>query len=147
MSHSLPTPPYSIISIPPLHQLEPLLTHHRIEPPLRLRRAIHTADVLLVRRILQSHPTLLQNPDFSPLGLSNTSLHLAASLGHLPIARLLLSLNHEVPSISLNEEYQTPLMLASAAGHAEIVHLLCTTCPQSINKRDVRGRDAIMLAS
>jgi uncharacterized protein len=38
-------------------------------------------------------------------------------------------------------------MLASAAGHTEIVHLLCTQCPMSITKRDVRGRDAIMEAS
>ena len=38
-------------------------------------------------------------------------------------------------------------MLASAKGHTEIVHLLCTKCPSSIPRRDIRGRDAIMEAS
>ena len=38
-------------------------------------------------------------------------------------------------------------MLAAAAGHTEIVHFLCENDPQSILRRDVRGRDAIMDAS
>jgi ankyrin repeat protein len=38
-------------------------------------------------------------------------------------------------------------MLASSHGFTEIVHLLCTDCPESIGKRDIRGRDAIMEAS
>lgn len=118
-----------------------------IDPSLRIRRAIHANDPLLLTRILKSHPTLLQNPDFSPLGLSNTSLHLACSLGFLPIVRALLSLNHEEYGISLNEEHQTPLMLASQKGHTEIVHLLCSSSPDSISRRDIRGRDAIMEAS
>ncbi|KAH8593851.1 ankyrin repeat-containing domain protein [Bisporella sp. PMI_857] len=118
-----------------------------IDPSLRLRRAIHTADPLLVRRILKSHPHLLQNPDPSALGLSNTSLHLAASLGHLSLVKAFLSLGHESQGISLNEEHQTPLMLAAREGHTEVVHLLCTSCPKSIPKRDIRGRDALMEAS
>jgi ankyrin repeat protein len=104
-------------------------------------------DSLLVLRILKSHPHLLQNPDFKPLGLSNTSLHLAASLGHLSLVRTLLALDHERDGISLNEEHQTPLMLAAAAGHTEVVHLLCEKCPSSIARRDIRGRDAIMEAA
>ncbi|KUJ15066.1 ankyrin [Mollisia scopiformis] len=121
-----------------------------IDPSLRLRRAIHSADTLLVQRILHSHPSLLLNPDPSvPLGLSNTSLHLSSSLGHLPIVRLLLKLGHDSTpsSLSLNEEHQTALHLASAAGHTDIVHLLCSSCPWSIPRRDIRGRDALMLAS
>ncbi|KAN0101417.1 ankyrin [Hyaloscypha variabilis] len=129
-----------------------------IEPSLRLRRAIHASDPLLVRRILKSHPHLLHNPDTSlphPLhhpadyatGLSNTSLHLAAFLGLVPIIKVLLSLHHEADGISLNEDHQTPLMLASRAGHTDAVHLICTAFPQSIPKRDIRGRDAIIFAS
>lgn len=38
-------------------------------------------------------------------------------------------------------------MLASAKGHTEIVHLLCTECPYSIARQDIHGRDAIMEAS
>ncbi|KAH7369524.1 ankyrin repeat-containing domain protein [Rhexocercosporidium sp. MPI-PUGE-AT-0058] len=132
-----------------------------IDPSLRLRRAIHASDTLLVKRILQSHPSLLQNPDSSPTGLSNSNLHLASSLGHTSIVTLLLSLYapstippttnpKDLPSLKtlpLNEEYQTPLHLAAANGHTEIVHLLCATCPGCIKKGDVRGRDALMLAS
>ncbi|KAG9234010.1 ankyrin repeat-containing domain protein [Amylocarpus encephaloides] len=118
-----------------------------IDPSLRLRRAIHANDALLVSRILKTHPLLIQNPDPSPTGLSNTSLHLSSSLGFLFIVRVLLSLGHEKNGISLNEDHQTPLMLASAEGHTEVVHLLCTEMPQSIPKRDIRQRDAIMEAS
>ncbi|CZR57826.1 probable AVO2 Component of a complex containing the Tor2p kinase and other proteins, which may have a role in regulation of cell growth, partial [Phialocephala subalpina] len=121
----------------------------KIDPSLRLRRAIHSSDTLLVHRILTSHPSLLQNPDYSPTNLSNTSLHLASSLGHLSIVRLLVNLGHDrtLAELSLNEEHQTPLHLASAAGHTDIVHLLCSSCPWSIPRRDIRGRDALMLAS
>lgn len=50
-----------------------------IEPSIRLRRAILLNDVLLVKRIIRTNPTLLQNPDFDDK--SNTSLHVAAQLG------------------------------------------------------------------
>ncbi|KAJ9145362.1 Target of rapamycin complex 2 subunit AVO2 [Pleurostoma richardsiae] len=120
----------------------------RIDASLRLRRAIIANDVLLVQRILKSHPALLHNPDASPAGLSNSSLHLAASLGHLSVVRLLVSLGHEEPSAALNENHQTALMLAAAAGHTEVVHFLCENCdPSVILRRDLRGRDAVMEAS
>lgn len=119
----------------------------RIEPSLRLRRGIHANDALLVQRILKSHPTLLLNPDASPEGLSNSNLHLAASLGHLQICRLLVSLGHDAESPALNENHQTALMLAAAAGHTEIVHFLAEADPAAILRRDVNGRDAVMEAS
>ncbi|KAI1002349.1 hypothetical protein K3495_g5858 [Podosphaera aphanis] len=128
-----------------------------IEPALRLRRAIHAQDTPLATRILKSHPWLLQNPDTTPpttrtpSGLSNTSLHLAASLGCLPICDLLLKLGHEgspnAPQISLNENYETPLHLAAHKGHTEVIHLLCVRCPTSILRRDVRGMNALMAAA
>lgn len=118
-----------------------------IEPSLRLRRAIHANDVLLTKRVLASHPALLHNPDVSARGLSNSNLHLAASLGHLQICKLLVSLGHETPCPALNETHQTALMLAAAAGHTEVVHFLCEHDASCILRRDVRGRDAIMEAS
>ncbi|EQL03641.1 spherulin-1B precursor [Ophiocordyceps sinensis CO18] len=118
-----------------------------IEPSIRLRRAIHVGDALLVRRLLKSHPSLLHNPDASPMGLSNSNLHLAASLGHRDICESLLRAGHEVPCPALNEHHQTALMLAARAGHTDVVHLLCETDRPSILRRDVRGRDAIMEAS
>ncbi|KAK8054787.1 hypothetical protein PG993_000014 [Apiospora rasikravindrae] len=93
-------------------------------------------------------PQLLHNPDTSPLGLSNSNLHLAASLGHLQICKVLVSLGHEEDSNpALNENHQTALMLAAAAGHTEVVHFLCESDPSTIARQDVRGRDAIMEAS
>ncbi len=49
--------------------------------------------------------------------------------------------------ISLNEHHQTPLHLAAIAGHTEVAHLLCVVCPSYIQRRDYRGRDAVMGAS
>ncbi|KAF9871333.1 hypothetical protein CkaCkLH20_11254 [Colletotrichum karsti] len=126
-------------------KLEPYGTP--IEPSLRVRRAITANDPLLVKRILKSHPGLLHNPDPSPEGLSNSNLHLAASLGHLPICHVLLDLGHEDPDPALNESHQTALMLAAAAGHTDVVHFLCERTPHVILRRDVRWRDAIMEAS
>lgn len=108
-------------------------------------------------RILKSHSNLIHNPDttrptaHTPSGLSNTSLHLAASIGCLPICQLLLDLGHEgqqdAPQISLNENYETPLHLAAQKGHTDIVQLLCERCPTSISRRDIRGMNALMCAS
>ncbi|PTB77595.1 ankyrin [Trichoderma longibrachiatum ATCC 18648] len=118
-----------------------------IEPSIRLRRAIHAGDALLVKRILKSHPSLLHNPDISPAGLSNSNLHLAASLGHKDVCQVLLDAGHEDPCPALNEHHQTALMLASGAGHTEVVHLLCEHDAACILRRDIRGRDAVMEAS
>src|SRR3569833_3200260 len=74
------------------HVPDTRLVNNRIEPSLRLRRAFHAIDALLVQRILRSHPGLLHNADATPSGLSNSNLHLAASLGHLQICKLLVSL-------------------------------------------------------
>ncbi|RCI09453.1 hypothetical protein L249_3730, partial [Ophiocordyceps polyrhachis-furcata BCC 54312] len=118
-----------------------------LEPSIRMRRAIHAGDVLLVRRILKSHPYLLRNPDASLMGLSNSNLHLAASLGHRDVCETLLLADHEKPCPALNEHHQTALMLAARAGHTEVVHLLCEADRSSILRRDIRGRDAVMEAS
>ncbi|KAH7159638.1 ankyrin repeat-containing domain protein [Dactylonectria estremocensis] len=118
-----------------------------IEPSIRIRRAINADDAALLRRILKSHPSLLHNPDPSPSGLSNSNMHLAASLGHRDICAVLLELGHEDPCPALNELHQTALMLAAGAGHTEVVHLLCEKDKSCIIRRDSRGRDAVMEAS
>lgn len=134
-----------------------------IPPPLRIRRAIHNNDPLLVQRILKSHPDLLHNPDTSPAPsaasaaasaptahtttTSNSNLHLAALLGHASICRILVSLGHDDPSPALNEQHQTALMLAAAEGHTDVVLLLAEADPSCILRRDAKGRDAIMLAA
>ncbi|KAM3511859.1 hypothetical protein MY11210_004477 [Beauveria gryllotalpidicola] len=116
----------------------------RIDPAIRLRRAIHAGDALLVERILRSHPHLVHNPDTSAAGQSNSNLHLAASLGHGAVCSALLAAGHEDPTPALNEKHQTALMLAAAAGHSEVVHLLCERDARCVLRRDARGRDAVM---
>ncbi|KAK4102430.1 ankyrin [Parathielavia hyrcaniae] len=118
-----------------------------IDPSIRLRRAIHANDALLVKRILKSHPHLLHNPDHSLTGNANSNLHLAASLGHLAICKLLVELGHEADTPALNDDHQTALMLAAAAGQTDVVNLLCQADPASILRQDLRGRDAIMEAA
>ncbi|KXX78248.1 Target of rapamycin complex 2 subunit AVO2 [Madurella mycetomatis] len=118
-----------------------------IDPSIRLRRAIHSNDALLTRRILKSHPHLLHNPDHSVTGNANSNLHLAASLGHLSICKLLVELGHEAGTPALNDDHQTALLLAAAGGHTEVVHFLSEHDPSSILRQDVRGRNAIMEAS
>ncbi|KAI1647490.1 ankyrin [Daldinia loculata] len=129
----------------PLHNLG--LIYISIEPSERLRRAVHSNDASLVRRIVKSHLGLIHNPDHSATGLSNSSLHLAASLGHLQVCKVLVALGHELPTPALNDDHQTALMLAAAAGHTEVVLFLAESDPTSILRRDIRGRDAIMEAS
>lgn len=119
----------------------------RIDPSLRIRRAIYANDPLLATRILKSHPHLLHNPDTSPAGLSNSNLHLAASLGHVDVCRVLVSLSHERPCPALNENHETALMLAASAGHIETVLFLAESDPSCIPRRDIRGRDAVMGAA
>ncbi|SPQ24492.1 743f3d96-e781-41eb-ad97-006def9efbb0 [Thermothielavioides terrestris] len=125
----------------------PAVKTQQIDPSIRLRRAIHANDVLLVRRILKSHPHLLHNPDHLLSGNANSNLHLAASLGHISICKLLVELGHEADMPALNDDHQTALMLAAAAGHTEVVHFLSENDPKSILRQDLRGRDAIMEAS
>lgn len=59
----------------------------------------------------------------------------------------LLDAGHEKDGISLNEQYQTPLMLAAREGHTDVVLLLCQRNVAGIEKRDVKRRDAIMEAA
>jgi ankyrin repeat protein len=170
-------PAFTMSPSPSSSQLRPdnpeLTPPRRIDPSLRLRRAIHANNVSLTQRILQSHPPLIHNPDISPLGgptaptflsstsptngssglgNSNTSLHLASSLGHVEIVKVLLHLGHEQDGTSLNEEHQTPLMLASACGWTDVVLVLCQWDVKEgdgkiVGRQDKRGRNAVMEAA
>ena len=55
-----------------------------VDVAIRIRRAIHLSDLILLKRIIKNNPQHLQSPDFENNG--NTSLHLAAQLGLLEIA-------------------------------------------------------------
>ncbi|KAI0475712.1 ankyrin repeat-containing domain protein [Xylariaceae sp. FL0804] len=119
----------------------------KIDPSLRLRRAVHANDALLVQRIVKSHPSLVHNPDHGPEGHNNSSLHTAARLGHVEVCKVLVGLGHETPTPALNDHHQTALMHAAAAGHTEVVHFLAEVNPSCVVRRDLTGRDPIMEAS
>lgn len=60
-----------------------------MEASIRVRRAIHLNDLVLLKRIIKNNPRMLQNSDFEENG--NTSLHLAAQLGSIEISVSFLS--------------------------------------------------------
>jgi len=126
--------------------IEPLTNNPpRIEPSTRLRRAIHLNNVLLVQRLVRTHPKLLSNPDFSDH--SNTSLHLAASQGFTDIVRFLIQAGHEAVEISRNADNETPLMLAAKGGHVEAGKLLVEAFSRSVVLTEKNGMDALALCA
>ncbi|KAI9801682.1 MAG: 26S proteasome non-ATPase regulatory subunit [Piccolia ochrophora] len=116
-----------------------------IDPPIRLRRAIHLNDLLLVKRITRNNPKHLANPDFADKG--NTSLHLACKLGFVDIAAFLIDIGHEDTGISRNVEGDTPLMAACDGGHEAVVRLLLQQFARCVSWKNKAGMDALMLAS
>lgn len=120
-----------------------------IDPSTRLRRAVHLADLPLLKRITHTHPELLQNPDFADHG--NTSLHLAASLGLYDIVVFLIDAGHEDQGISRNGSMDTPLHLAvdckegkDRSGEGErVAELLARRFTRCVGWRNGAGVDAV----
>lgn len=110
----------------------------------RLRRAIVSNDLSLVKRIVHNNPTILQNPDYD--NKSNTSLHLAAKHGHYEIAEYLIDAGHEVEGISRNSDWDTPLMLASEATKVDVGEMLIAQFPHCVPWTNRKGMDAVCLA-
>jgi len=119
--------------------------HNRIDPSTRLRRAIQLNDPVLVARLIRLHPTLLSNPDFAHK--SNTSLHLAALTGCVPIISLLVAAGHERAEISRNALQETPLMLAAREGHVPAARALVEAFPRCVAMVDAKGLDALALCA
>jgi ankyrin repeat protein len=107
----------------------------------RLRRAIVSNDLSLVKRIVHNNPTLLQNPDYEDK--SNTSLHLAAKHGHYEIALYLIDAGHEDEGISRNSDWDTPLMLASEAKQVNVGEMLIAQFPRCVPWTNRKGMDAV----
>ncbi|KAL6707860.1 Target of rapamycin complex 2 subunit avo2 [Coniothyrium glycines] len=115
-----------------------------IDVPRRLRRAILLNDLPLVERIVRNNSNYLRNPDFEDK--SNTSLHLAARNGFTAIAEFLIDSGHEDEMISRNNDWETPLMLASCAGKEEVGVMLAKRFPACVTWQNKTGLDALMLA-
>lgn len=67
--------------LPPLTELIFLF---RIDPSIRLRRAIHLNDLVLIERIVRHNPGVLRSRHYEDD--NNTALHLAARLGYMDAA-------------------------------------------------------------
>ncbi|KAL8721744.1 MAG: hypothetical protein Q9225_001642 [Loekoesia sp. 1 TL-2023] len=115
-----------------------------VDVPTRLRRAIYLNDLVLVKRIVKTHPEKLQNSDLEDNG--STSLHVAAKLGFLEIARFLINAGHEDDSISRNANGDTPLHIAVETS-IQIATLLASKFPQCIPLKNKQGADAVMLSA
>ncbi|KAH7080640.1 ankyrin repeat-containing domain protein [Paraphoma chrysanthemicola] len=120
------------------------VSHCMIDPSRRLRRAILLNDLPLVKRIVRNNPQKLRNPDFEDK--SNTSLHLAAKHGFTQIAEFLIEQGHEEEMVSRNNDLETPLMLAAAAGKEDMGVTLAKRFPECIPWQDKAGLDALMLS-
>jgi uncharacterized protein len=77
-----------------------------------------------------------------------TALWVACFRGCLPVARLLLERGAD-PTIAYQDLGWTPLMIASARGHPEVVRLLLghPGAKATINQRNHRGETALWVAS
>ncbi|KAL8928523.1 MAG: hypothetical protein Q9208_001757 [Pyrenodesmia sp. 3 TL-2023] len=115
-----------------------------VTAPIRLRRAIHINDLVLVKRIVKNNPDILRNPDFEDNG--NTSLHLAAKLGLLEVARFFIEAGHDDDSISRNANGDTPLHLAVETS-VPIATLLASAFSRCIPWKNKQGADTVMLSA
>ena len=117
--------------------------YSRLDVSIRLRRSILHNDLLQLTRLLKNHPKYLPNPD----ALANSSLHLAAQSGHLPIVQYLITYtSHEDSGISRNTNGDTPLMLAAEGGHEEVVSMLAEMFGR-VDYRNKAGATALILAA
>ena len=83
----------------------------------RLFNAAFTGDVNVLLGLIQEDPLILHTV---ALTTSNTPLHVAALLGHAEFAMVAMQ-NHPGLADELNQQGFSPIHLASAKGHWEIV--------------------------
>ncbi|KAK6497719.1 hypothetical protein TWF481_012122 [Arthrobotrys musiformis] len=145
-----PSPPPSHPNPHHIHQPHDYneLTYITMDTRTRLKRSILSSDLLVLKRILRSHPTSLNFCDPSDNG--NTPLHLAAIHGQISIVRYLVQAGHEKDGVSRNYEGQTPLMVASGSGDGDaddVVFYLAGEFERCVGWRDKNGMTALMMAA
>lgn len=79
-------------------------------------------------------------------GITETPLHVAATLGHIDFVKEIL---HRKPQLAkeLDSQRSSPLHLASAKGYVEIVKALVAVSPALCFARDRDGRNPLQLAA
>ncbi|XP_064987567.1 ankyrin repeat-containing protein BDA1-like [Musa acuminata AAA Group] len=89
----------------------------------RLEEAAYAGDLTLLRRLLQEDRLLLHRQAIAAAHLSDSPLHIAASLGHSDLVREILTVNPELAH-GRNREGLSALHLAAAQGHLSVVNEL-----------------------
>ncbi|URD84677.1 Ankyrin repeat [Musa troglodytarum] len=89
----------------------------------RLEEAAYTGDTTSLRRLLQEDRLLLHRQAIAAAHLSDSPLHIAASLGHSDLVREILTVNPELAH-GRNREGLSALHLAAAQGHLSVVNEL-----------------------
>ncbi|XP_064989641.1 ankyrin repeat-containing protein BDA1-like [Musa acuminata AAA Group] len=89
----------------------------------RLEEAAYAGDLTLLRRLLQEDRLLLHRQAIAAAHLSDSPLHIAASLGHSDLVREILTVNPELAH-GHNREGLSALHLAAAQGHLSVVNEL-----------------------
>ncbi|XP_064944676.1 ankyrin repeat-containing protein BDA1-like [Musa acuminata AAA Group] len=89
----------------------------------RLEEAAYAGDLTLLRRLLQEDRLLLHRQTIAVAHLSDSPLHIAASLGHSDLVREILAVNPELAH-GRNREGLSALHLAAAQGHLSVVNEL-----------------------
>lgn len=113
------------------------------EPANRLRDAIVTGNLLIVKRLLRRYPNLLTNMD-PKNGWS--SLHYASFYGRYLICVFLIQLGHDKHEILKTFKGNTCVHLALMNGHEQTTHLLLQHFPRFINQQGEFGRTPAHIA-
>lgn len=110
----------------------------------RLSEAAMKGSVDSLLEILKEEPLILDRIIISCI--SETPLHTAAMLGHLPFVKELLTLKAELAA-ELDFHGAAPLHLAAAKGHAEVVRQLLLADPEICTVRNEDGRTPLHVAA
>lgn len=114
-----------------------------LDPSIRLREAVITGNLLIVKRLLRRFPDYLTNID-STNGW--TSLHYASYHGRYLICVYLIQLGHDKREVMRTFEGDTCVHLALMNGHEQTTHLLLQHFPQHIDRPGKHGRTPVHIA-
>ena len=107
-----------------------------------LSEAIERNDMLAFKRLVQMDPKILeQKSDVS----MNTSLHMAARLGHAELVAEIVKLRPDLVAEE-NNDGETPIHEACRQGNSKVLQLLLENYPMAASKVNHKNQSAFLLA-
>lgn len=103
-----------------------------LEPTVRLRQAVKEGNLLVVKRLLNRFPDLLENIDPEN---GWTSLHYAAFNGRYLVCVHLISLGHDKVEVLKTFKRNTAVHLSLMNGHEQTTHLLLQHFPKELQMK------------